>query len=222
MTTSPTITYSFDLTQSLLWRHNQAVNLQGLTYAKQNWYNENYTQFWENWFADVFNLATANNFGLSVWSIILNLPLFLLPDPDADKPIWGFDDDYYFNFDNGYFTSGSNAIILTTEQQRLILQLRYFQLSCKSSWLTVNKFLKYLFEPYGPVYMLDTYYMSINYIFTFTVDPQFLAALKAYDVLPRGAGVGIRYVDTTRPTWGFDDPYYFNFDNATFIEDDNA
>lgn len=68
--------YSVDLLRSVLWAYNEAENLQGLLNAKQTWYDKNHVEFWESWITDVFDLRTANDFGLSVWAVILDLPLF--------------------------------------------------------------------------------------------------------------------------------------------------
>jgi len=80
----------------------------------------------EDWYTNVFNLQTANDFGLAVWSQILSLPLFgkYKPDP-PDKPIWGFGTNNQ-NFGHGNFTFNSGGINLTTEEKRLVLKLRYF------------------------------------------------------------------------------------------------
>jgi hypothetical protein len=66
--------FSVNLLQALLWQYNGATNLQGLLEAKYNWYYTNQSQFWNDWIGNVFNLATADDFGLAVWSIILGQP----------------------------------------------------------------------------------------------------------------------------------------------------
>src|ERR1700733_14966336 len=68
--------FSVNLLQAILWQYNDAINLQALLEAKDSWYFNNQTQFWNHWFNNVFNLATANDFGLAVWSIILGQPTF--------------------------------------------------------------------------------------------------------------------------------------------------
>jgi hypothetical protein len=72
MTMTP---YNTDLTRALKWMHNNAPNLQALINQKANWYQRYNTQFWTNWQENVFDIRTANAFGLVVWCIILGLPL---------------------------------------------------------------------------------------------------------------------------------------------------
>jgi hypothetical protein len=82
--------FSVDILSALLWRQNNATTLQSLLQQKQDWYNENHTQFWQDWYTNVFNLQTANEFGLSVWAQILGIPLTLIVAPNAG-PQFGFD-----------------------------------------------------------------------------------------------------------------------------------
>jgi hypothetical protein len=72
MTMTP---YNPDLTRSLKWMQNNAPNIQAIIQAKQTWYTKYNTGFWNNWEENIFNLETANAFGLVVWCIILGLPL---------------------------------------------------------------------------------------------------------------------------------------------------
>src|SRR6185437_5055288 len=115
-------------------------------------------------------LQTANEFGLAVWSIILNLPLFIGPPPDPPgKPVWGFGDNYE-NFDNGNFSNASGGITsLTIDEKRLILRLRYFQLISRGAIPEINAFLNYFFKAYGQVYVLDGLDMSMVVVFLFPV-----------------------------------------------------
>ena len=69
--------FSVNLLAALLWQYNNAANLQSILQSKQDWYDINQKEFWENWITNVFNLDTADEFGLAVWAIILDLPLFV-------------------------------------------------------------------------------------------------------------------------------------------------
>lgn len=238
--------YSVDLLQSILWQYNEAANLQSLIEQKQAWYDINQSEFWNDWYTDVFNLETANFFGLSVWSIILNVPLFVPVDPEPnDKPIWGFNrivsfptlENTYLNFNNSNFSTRGQVIVLTLEEQRFILRLRYFQLVSNGTTYTneadvtknslyipgINKFLAYLtstsdIDPNGNIYALDDLDMSMTYIFTFLISEALQQVLMDLDLLPRPAGVGIKYVVATGKIWGFG-PFNQNFENGNFIPD---
>ena len=72
MTMTP---YNPDITRALKWMQNNAPNIQSIVNQKSDWYGKYNTQFWMNWEENVFDLRTANAFGLTVWCIILGLPL---------------------------------------------------------------------------------------------------------------------------------------------------
>jgi hypothetical protein len=67
--------YNTDLTRALKWQHNNAPNLQSIISQKADWYSKYNQGFWDNWRQNVFDIRTANAFGLVVWCIILGLPL---------------------------------------------------------------------------------------------------------------------------------------------------
>lgn len=207
--------FSVNLLRALLWQYNDAANLEALLRQKQAWYDANQSQFWGNWVTDVFDLRTANDFGLSVWAVILDTPSVITSSQDdPDKPIWGFD-QYRQNFNNGNFASIASSA-LTTAQKRLVLRLRYFQLVTKGSVSEINAFFAYLFEPLGPAYVVDGLDMRARYVFGFPLSSALEAILTEFDLLPRPAGVKIDYVILgENDGWGFG-RYHDNFTNGNF------
>ncbi len=237
------IEYHINMVQSLLWQYSSATQaIEPLVFAKQDYYDRAYSAFWENWVTDVFNLVTANEFGLAVWSIILNLPLFIPIEPQpTDKPIFGFNEldggdpiNDYVNFERGNFYPIESAYKLTIEEQRLVLRLRYYELVSNGAMVNVgipagyrvnavNDYLKVLFADYGPVYALDGLDMSITYVFLFPIKSQLLRVLMDYNILPRPAGVKVKYRVITGPIFGFNELLpeekilntYVNFERGT-------
>lgn len=205
--------FSLNLLRAILWQYNDATRLQSLLQSKQDWYAANYSAFWSDWITDVFNLRTANDFGLSVWAVILGLPLAVVPEPDPDKPIFGFaaDDE---NFTNGNFAA-SGSVGLSTEQKRIALRLRYFQLIGRHSVAQANRFMTDVFGP-GWGYVSDSLLMRVRYVFEIPLGPQLEFVLNEYQLLPRPAGVGADYVVLGDVGgWGFG-AYRENFNNGNF------
>lgn len=222
--------FSVDLLQTILWQYNNAAKIQSLLQSKNEWYENYETDFWNDWYVNVFNLVTANEFGLSVWSIILGIPLFINQSADGDKPIWGFNEEppinNYVNFDNGNFTGQSDVASLSIEEQRLLLRLRYYQLVTRGAIPEINTFLNELFQTSGTVYSgnawaLDGFKMTMVYVFDFLIPLPMLNILRDYDVLPRPAAVGIEYRILTGTIWGFNTDIpttgFVNFDNGSFV-----
>lgn len=208
--------FSVNLLRALLWQYNEASRLESLLTQKQEWFNVENQGFWDDWMVDVFDLRTANDFGLAVWAIILNMPLTVSQNPDEpDKPIWGFAVDEE-NFTNGNFATWIQ-LPLTTAQRRLILRLRYFQLVTTGAVPEINEFLRYLFEDEGRAYVTDGLNMTARYVFEFGLPNEVQQVLSTFDLLPRPAGVEIDYIilPEVLETWGFG-VFRQNFNNGNF------
>jgi hypothetical protein len=192
-TTIQQFTYTVDLLKALLWQYNDAVNLQALLAAKQEWYNENQTEFWSNWYTDVFDLRTANDFGLAVWAIILGQSLYVNLNA-AGRPTWGFE-EFHRNFNRGNFGSGTgNTVRLSTETSRILLRCRAYQLQTAACVPEINRMLADIFADFvapgaTPAYVQDNLDMTCDYVFLFDLPAELQFALRYFDVLPRPAGV---------------------------------
>lgn len=220
--------FSVDLLQTLLWQYNKATSLQSLLTQKQAWYDLNQSEFWENWITNVFDIRTANQFGLAVWAIILAIPLYInTQPPEPGAPIFGFNEDPsindYLNFETSNFSNIGSSEILTVEEQRLILRLRYFQLVTRGNiayvevpseddsgnqLMGINNFLDYLWKTstsWGQVWALDDFDMTMTYVFNFFVSRVMRKVLVELDLLPRPATVGIKYIVLTDSIWGFNE-----------------
>lgn len=203
--------------EALLWQYNDASRLQTLLELKQSWYSEQWAKFWDDWRRDVFDLRTANDFGLSVWAIILDLPLsFEPPGSDVSKIAWGFGTRRK-NFNNGNFKRRSGtSVTLSTEQKRLALRLRYFQLFTTGSVTEINAFLAALFgEEHGAAYVRDNLDMTCTYVFNFALASQLQQVIEQFDLLPRPAGVGFDYTIDLLLPFGFENRN--TFDNSNFF-----
>ena len=189
-----------DFTEALLWQYNNAPYLTSLVQQKNTWYQNNHIQFWGQWITNVFDIRTCNQFGLIIWSIILNIPLHVPVPAQANKPTFGFGvlplgATWNQNFGNGNFAQVSNAVSLSIDQQRLLLRARYFQLTGKFSIPAINRMLKSIFGKFGLIYAEDSLDMSfITYHVKFTPSSSLLFLLTNTNVLPRPAGVGIQIV----------------------------
>ena len=187
--------YSVDLLKALLWEYNNAAVLQELIAEKQAWYDSEQTQFWADWYTNVFNLATANDFGLAVWAIILGQPTAIALPPETIES-WGFG-TYHLNFNRGNFATTSshhNQYQFSTEVSRILLQLRYFQLTSAGTVPEINRMLKYLFlENYGPAWLIDNHNMTQTYNFDFAVPAELKFLFDNVDILPRPAAVSSNY-----------------------------
>lgn len=184
--------YNANIMRSLLWRNNAAPNITELIQNKQDYFDADNRDFWESWFTDVFDLRTANKFGLSVWSIILGFPISLLPDVlPADNSNWGFG-SFRKNFNNGNFTP-LGGFPLTVEDARIVLRLRYYQLTTNGNVSGLNLMLDDIFSDQGLSYVTDGLDMTMVYVFNFVVSSSLQSVFSTSDILPRPAGVSLTF-----------------------------
>ena len=151
--------YNGDILQALKWMHNKAPNITSLIQQKADWYDRYQDQFWANWQKNVFDLRTANGFGIMVWCIILGVPssIFgLYPDKPAS---WAYGEDRQ-NFihqdgspliDNpnlvgGNFFGGGKTTVLNLKEARWMLRLRYLTLVSNGSLSFTNLMLRWIFN----------------------------------------------------------------------------
>ncbi len=207
---------SIDLLSSALWQDNEAVNLQELLRLKQQWYQENHCDFWNDWVRDVFDLNTANDFGLQVWSRILGIELYsnVVPSP-PDYPAFGFG-PFGMNFSNGNFaTNPGDAFRLSTEEMRVVLKFRFFQLVTRCTIPEINRFL---FDTLGfsDIYVIDNKDMSMTYVNIGKLPREMMRALIELDLLPRPASVNLEFVNVGVRSFGFGRSSE-NFNNGNFV-----
>ncbi|MDR1367904.1 MAG: DUF2612 domain-containing protein [Candidatus Accumulibacter sp.] len=207
---------SIDTLRAILWQYNDADTLQALARSKQRWYEKNHTIFWQNWIRDVFDLRTANDFGLDVWAIILGVKTSFSMSPTGKKN-FGFG-EFNFNFNRGNFgRTGSGTKALTREQKRLIIRMRYFNLISRSTITEINRFLAYAFRDYGTrVFVVDDNKMDYAvYVFRDLPDSDVQFVIDNFDILPRPAAVGLKVLIHKRDRFGFG-RFNKNFNLSTF------
>lgn len=195
---------SVNLLRAILWQYNDAENLQGILQAKHDWYDLNHSGFWERWYYYVFDLRTANAFGLNVWAIILGLPLNVTFEPSTGEEVFGFSANN-LGFDDGSFgiPDTGTVVPLSVEQARIALRLRFYQLFCRPCAWQTNAFLADLFKDYGSVYAGDTQNMTVGYVFMFEPPASLKFVIEQMDLLPRPAACGISITYNPLEWYGF-------------------
>jgi hypothetical protein len=168
MTMTP---YQGNIQQALKWMHNNAPNIQSLVNQKSNWYSQFHTTFWDNWKTNIFNIATANPFGIMVWCTILGVPasLFGLYVSDATSWAYGINRQNFVysgidpsiqnpNMQGGNFFGGGNTTILNIQEARWTLMLRYAALTSNGRLSLINKMLNWIINNGQPWDFPGKYY----------------------------------------------------------------
>ncbi|SFN19884.1 Protein of unknown function [Izhakiella capsodis] len=193
-----------DLLRAILWQYENADKLNALARGKSAYFNRSTVAFWRDWYRDVFNIDSANDFGLAVWGRILDVPLGIdVPPSDKNKIGYGFGANKR-NFKANFRRNADYTLTLTTAQKRLLVRMRYFTLTQSPTITNINRFLaRYFSNGNGKVVVLDPLDMSyIWYVFDFKPDEGLRLLLDNFDLLPRPSGVGVKYRIVTRPAFG--------------------
>ncbi len=211
-------TCEINLLSALDWQRSAADIAKQFIQNEQNWLEKNHCEFWQNWQKDVFTLSTANDFGLAVWSIILDEDVFGFQGPaPEDYPNWGFgvDDE---NFFDGSFANEDNITYeFTTEQKRILLQLKAFKvLAMGGPIIQTNKAMANIFGN-GVILAFDNFDMSYMYQLLDSTISNFIIEINSRDLLPRPIGIEISEIRIiTVDTFGFSE-LDENFNNGNFF-----
>ena len=191
-----------DLEKSILWQYDKATKLNSLITQKQSWYKTNVTDFITNYFNNIFNLKTANNFGLAIWGKILNFPRQI--------------------------TKRDNTILeLSTEQYRFLLKAQILKFKMKCTIPEINRYLRIIFNESNNnnVYVVDNHNMTIRYV----IEPNSMSdeikdLIENYDFLPCPVGVryttssAVNYYEVTINTAPDTAEVIFNIDGDEYVQ----
>ena len=179
-----------NLEEVLLWQYNDAINIQKLIQNQQKWIDENHNDFWDNWYRDVFDLRTCNEFGISVWAIILGVS-FNVNKSDEGKNVWGFDTDTPNNFFYANFSAiASGSVNLTLEEKRKILQLRYYNMITRATIPEMNRAIKAIF---GEGYVEDDGTMDLKVPLSVAPNSRLQYILDNFNPIPVPSGCKLTY-----------------------------
>ena len=146
-------TFNGDMEQSIKWLQQKAPKLLSLIDQKKTWYNQYHSQFWSQWETNVFDIKTANNFGLMIWCIILGVnagDLGLYPNNAS----FAFGEERANFVDpsvpsqniGGNFYGAGASVVGSLDEIRKVLQLRYVALVSRGNIAFINKMLRYIFN----------------------------------------------------------------------------
>lgn len=186
-----------NLLRAILWQYEGAPKLRQIVDAEQAYFDGAQAQFWSGWLRDVFDFNTANDFGLAVWARILDINLGVDVPASGNEANWGFSPNNE-NFGAGNFgRASSGELSLTTDQKRLVIRLRYAQITKRPTLPNINETLATVFADFGGVaYAVDNQDMTIEYLFAFALPSSLKLVLEQYDLLLRPAGVGYTVSET--------------------------
>lgn len=155
----------------------------------------------------VWNVDTAQGFGLDIWGRIVNIRREL-QIPNA--PVYfGFKDalpgSYPFDeasFYDGTFPSTQTYKLADDAYRKLILTKALANIA-SSNAPSINQLLQNMFADRGRCYVNDMGSMQFRYTFEFDLTSQEYAIVTQSGVLPRPAGVNAILFQSALPLFGF-------------------
>tara|TARA_R110000851_G_C13009066_1_gene559154 strand:+ start:352 stop:939 length:588 start_codon:yes stop_codon:yes gene_type:complete len=182
-----------DLLKHIPWQYDNAEHLKKIIQNKQDNFQKYVIDFINDFYTNVYNVDTANDFGLRIWEIILNID-FTIPElPPRTNNIFGFG-DFNSNFYNSNFlpVAGEDNS-LSVELKRLVVKLKYQSYFAPSSIIEINRVVKIILSDTS--YAIDNLNMSVTInIDSSNVDPERFNIMKDYYLLSIPAAVSINYI----------------------------
>lgn len=148
---------------------------------------------------NIFNVATAQGYGLDVWGNIVNVSRIL--DVPQGANYFGFDEAEPGSnpFNTQAFFSGqqlTNNFILSDSSYRVLIYAKALANICDGSIPAMNQILLRLFPNRGNCFVTDGLDMTMAYTFQFVLTQVELAIVAQSGALPKPTGVALSIVTT--------------------------
>lgn len=185
---------------------------------------ENHFFYFNNFIFDdfykiVWNINTAQGFGLDIWGRIVGVNRLLKVTELFDK--FGFNNSQLNTFNNGVFFSGepeSNNFELTDNAYRVLILAKALSNISACDCQSINAVLQNLFPNRGRAYVNDLGDMRMRYTFEFFLEPWEKSVLLSAGALPRPSGVQIHIAQIPTPnTFGFNGQGLAPWNSGTFL-----
>ena len=191
---------------TVLSQYNQSPSIQSLLYAINQWIDP--TADLNNFYKFIWNVDTAQGYGLDVWGRIVAVGRVLRVQ--TGDPYWGFDEAtilsaWPFNTSGidpigpqkgGIFYQNEpltgNYALSDDAYRTLILAKALFNIT-NGSIPAMNQILINLFADQGRAFIVDNLDMSMTYHFEFTPSPVDAAIISQSGVMPKPTGVSVAY-----------------------------
>lgn len=143
----------------------------------------------QSFYNNIFNIQTANTYGLNIWGERLNISRRLKINGQTVE----LNDKYY----------------------RFLLLVKAMSNISNCTVPSLEEILNYLFRERGKVYVFDTGIMTMKYTFDFYLDEMEKAILNLPGIPPKPTGVGMTVVELPRgQLFGFNKTGFQPFNQA--------
>ena len=167
-------------------------------------------------FKNVFDIDTAQGWGLDNWGRILGVPRGV----QVSVVDWfGFDGSQLQPWNNAPFYNpqqATNLYLLTDDAYRKLLLYKAAANIGSADAATINKLLTQVFSTFDHV--VDNLDMSIRAVFNDYLQEVEIGILNTYGALNKGAGVEWQFLSVNpNEVFGFDNSGFQPFDEGVFV-----
>lgn len=148
------------------------------------------------WYERVWNLSTAQGYGLDVWGRIVGVSRVLTVASDKYLGFSEANDLTEEGFNNAPFYSGTSVTSnyrLSDDAFRQLINAKAMANITDGSVTSINAILMALFAGQGDAWVEDNGDMTMTYVFDFVPTAVQVSIIQNSGVLPRPAGVGVSY-----------------------------
>lgn len=169
-------------------------------YFSASWVDEFYNVVW--------NVDTAQGFGLDIWGRIVAIENGRFLQIDAGTAYFGFNDSLnqsWQTFNNGTLYNGvteTQTYELADPAFRTLILTKALSNVSDSTMSGLNGVLKNLFPGRGRCWVNDLQSMAIRYVFEFQLEPWEVSVIRS-DALPRPGGVLATVLQAPADAFGF-------------------
>jgi len=184
--------------------------------------------FTEEFITSVWDISTADTYGLDVWGKIVGVSRLL--NVETTSSYFGFDEAFTSTtntspkpFGEAPFYEGSSqtqTYRLSNDAYRVLIMAKAMSNITDCSIPNINRLLNYLFGAKGQVFVAITGVMSIRYVFLFELSDVERAIILNSNAItkPAGVSVGLMSIDPNN-TFGFAEAGLQPFEQGTFFPD---
>ena len=194
-----------DVEQTIISQYGNSATITQLV-RDMNTYLDPRADF-DTFFDFVWNVETAQGFGLDIWGRIVNISRELqIP---ADATYFGFSDALpgSFPFGEQPFYGGTpgatSTYRLADDAYRQLILIKALANISATNAPSLNQLLQNMFAGRGRCYVNDLGGMALRYTFEFDLTPYEFAIMTQSGALPRPAGVNASLFQSALPLFGF-------------------
>ena len=195
----------FDVLTTILRQYNSSTTI--INEANLHWQAISPSQFIDDFYTNIFDISTANTFGLNIWGKIVNLSRTM--DYSDSNLYFGFREaqlevetstdpqpfSAYPFYDPSVNSSG--RIVLTDDYYRKAIMMKAMANITDCTVPSMNRMLMYMFSDSGNAWVTHDGQREMSYRFDFTPNTAELAIIQNGDILPKPAGCVVSFIVET-------------------------